>query len=112
MLIVSRRLRETVLFPGFNISVQVVNTKRGLVRLGIEAPPDVAIFRQEVPDRIQGQEAGEPPISRRGAISPLDEMIHHIRNRINISMVGLARWCWRTPGATPPTQFLFLEDRP
>jgi carbon storage regulator CsrA len=90
MLVISRGLREKVLFPSIDVSVQVVSTKQGVVPLGIEAPPDVAIFRQEVLDRIQGQEAGEPPISRRSAMSPLDQMIHRIRNRLNIATVGLA----------------------
>jgi two-component system, OmpR family, response regulator len=90
MLVISRRLHEKVLFPSINVSVQVVSTKQGMVRLGIEAPPDVAIFRQEVLDRIQGQEVGEPPISRRSAMSPLDQMIHRIRNRLNTATVGLA----------------------
>jgi carbon storage regulator CsrA len=90
VLVISRCLREKVLSPCINVAVQVVSTKQGVVRLGIEAPPDVAIFRQEVLDWIQGQEAGEPPISRRSAISPLDRMIHGNRNRLNIATVGLA----------------------
>jgi carbon storage regulator CsrA len=90
MLVISRCLREKVLFPSINVAVQVVSTKQGVVSLGIEAPPDVATFRQEVLDRMQGQEAGEPPIARRSAISPLDQMVHWIRKRLNIATVGLA----------------------
>jgi carbon storage regulator CsrA len=90
MLVISRRLHEKVLFPSINVSVEVVGTKPGVVRLGIEAPPDVAIFRQEVLDRIQGQEAGEPPIIKPSAMSPLDQMVHRIRNRLNIATIGLA----------------------
>jgi len=35
MLFISRRLQEKVLFPSINVSVQVVSTKQGVVRLGI-----------------------------------------------------------------------------
>jgi carbon storage regulator CsrA len=61
MLVIARCLREKVLFPSINFSVQVVSTKQGVVHLGIEAPPDVAIFRQEVLDRILGQANAPEP---------------------------------------------------
>ena len=48
MLVLSRRLHEKVLFPGLNITVQVVSIKPGVVRIGIEAPPDVRIVREEI----------------------------------------------------------------
>jgi carbon storage regulator CsrA len=48
MLVLSRRLHEKILFPGLNITVQVVTIKPGVVRLGIEAPPNVKIFREEL----------------------------------------------------------------
>lgn len=67
MLVLSRRLRESIRFPGFDTSVQVVGIKGGVVRLGIEAPPRVAILREEIPDRgaIWGPlEAGAPSMER------------------------------------------------
>jgi carbon storage regulator CsrA len=48
MLVLSRRLHEKILFPGLNITVQVVKIKPGVVRIGIEAPPNVKIFREEL----------------------------------------------------------------
>ena len=45
MLVLSRRLHERIQFPGLNITVQVVAIKPGVVRIGIEAPPDVKVFR-------------------------------------------------------------------
>ena len=48
MLVLSRRLNEKILFPGMSISVQVVAFKPGQVRLGIEAPPEVPVWREEV----------------------------------------------------------------
>ena len=48
MLVLSRRLHEKVLFPGLNITVQVVAIKPGVVRIGIEAPPEVRIAREEL----------------------------------------------------------------
>ena len=48
MLVLSRRLHERIQFPGLNITVQVVAIKPGVVRIGIEAPPDVRIVREEI----------------------------------------------------------------
>ncbi|HEV3257981.1 MAG TPA: carbon storage regulator [Gemmataceae bacterium] len=51
MLVLSRRLNQKILLPGVHTSVRVVAIKRGVVRLGIEAPPSVTVLREEVQDR-------------------------------------------------------------
>jgi len=51
MLVLTRRLNERLLFPGLHTTIQVVSIKPGLVRLGIEAPEEVRVLREEVPDR-------------------------------------------------------------
>ena len=52
MLVLSRRLHEKILFPGLNITVQVVAIKPGVIRIGIEAPPDVRIVREEILEQL------------------------------------------------------------
>ena len=52
MLVLSRRCGESVTI-GPDIRVVVVGVKGGQVRLGIEAPPAVAVHREEVYVRIQ-----------------------------------------------------------
>jgi carbon storage regulator len=47
MLVLSRKLGEKI-FIGDNICITVVDIDRGKIRLGIEAPRDVAIYRQEL----------------------------------------------------------------
>jgi carbon storage regulator len=47
MLVLTRRSGERILI-GDNIWVTVVSVERGKVRLGIEAPPDVVVLRQEL----------------------------------------------------------------
>jgi len=51
MLVLSRRLNEKLLFPGLHTSIQIVSIKPGVVRLGIQAPDEVRVLREEVPDR-------------------------------------------------------------
>jgi carbon storage regulator CsrA len=48
MLVLSRRANERILFPELNISVQVLATRSGQVRLGIQAPAGICVVREEV----------------------------------------------------------------
>jgi len=57
MLVLSRRLNERIVLPGLGITIEVVAVKPGVVRLGIEAPPDVPVFREEVLDRCYARAA-------------------------------------------------------
>jgi carbon storage regulator CsrA len=59
MLVLSRRLNESIVFPGVHAAVRVLDIRRGIVRLGIDAPPDVVVMRQEVQQR-QAEWATEP----------------------------------------------------
>jgi carbon storage regulator len=56
MLVLSRKTSEKIVFPGSNITVQVLDIRPGKVRLGIEAPPEVQIMREELLDRPQQRE--------------------------------------------------------
>ena len=52
MLILTRRPQET-LVVGDNIKVQVLGVKGGQVRLGVEAPREVPVYREEIWVRIK-----------------------------------------------------------
>lgn len=59
MLVLTRRLGETIVI-GNNIRLTVVSIGPGRVKLGIEAPADVRIDRQEIHERIVEEKAGTP----------------------------------------------------
>ena len=54
MLILTRRVGETIRIND-DISIQVVGIYGQQVRLGITAPADVAVHREEIYERIQAQ---------------------------------------------------------
>jgi len=61
MLVLSRKLNETIVING-NIHITVVGLRGNHVRIGIEAPDSVGIFRQELWDRAgAGDEARSEP---------------------------------------------------
>lgn len=55
MLILTRRVGESVKI-GANITVTVLGIRGNIVRLGTDAPGDVAIHREEVFRRIKAEE--------------------------------------------------------
>jgi carbon storage regulator len=54
MLVLSRKKDEKIVI-GDNISVMVIEIRGDKVRLGIDAPKDVTVHRQEVYDAIMKQ---------------------------------------------------------
>lgn len=60
MLVLSRKLGEKI-FIGDNICITVVDIDRGKIRLGIEAPRDIAIYRQELLPLGQQRPEGQAP---------------------------------------------------
>ena len=52
MLILTRRVGET-LNIGDDVSLTVLGIKGNQVRIGIKAPPDVAVHREEVAERLR-----------------------------------------------------------
>ena len=57
MLILTRRVGETLMI-GDDISVTVLGVKGNQVRLGVNAPRDVSVHREEIYARIQGEQQG------------------------------------------------------
>jgi carbon storage regulator len=67
MLILTRRIGE-MLTIGDDITVTVLSVKGTQVRLGVNAPREIAVHRQEVYDRIHREQAesSEVPSSATG----------------------------------------------
>jgi carbon storage regulator len=55
MLILTRRVGETVMI-GNEVTVTVLGVKGNQVRIGVNAPKDVAVHREEIYDRIKREE--------------------------------------------------------
>ena len=61
MLILTRRMGETVVI-GDDVTVTVLGVKGNQVRLGVNAPKQVAVHREEIYERIQREQEDDQPV--------------------------------------------------
>ncbi|MGH8497153.1 MAG: carbon storage regulator CsrA [Gammaproteobacteria bacterium] len=68
MLILTRRVGETVMI-GHEVTVTVLGVKGNQVRIGVNAPRDIAVHREEIYERIKREEqnASRPGAALDGA---------------------------------------------
>lgn len=48
MLVLSRRVGERIVLPEMGVVLTVLDVRGGHIRLGISAPPKVAVYREEL----------------------------------------------------------------
>jgi carbon storage regulator len=61
MLVLSRKIGERILVPHCELALTVIAVEGKAVRLGISAPKDVAVYREEVWQKVCQQTPGPPP---------------------------------------------------
>ena len=66
MLILTRRAGETVMI-GDDVSITILGVKGNQVRIGINAPKNIAVHREEIYDRIKREGQRSPPVTGNAA---------------------------------------------
>jgi flagellar assembly factor FliW len=92
MLILTRKIGESILV-GDNIRLVVLEIRGRQIRLGIEAPPDIVVLREEIAQRLADENlraASFNYLEAQQAVNSLAlEVAHHL--------------AWRRPGPESPT---------
>lgn len=101
MLVISRKPHEKILIPAIKASIHVAAVRPGVVRVAINAPPEVVILRGEVADRAAEWEAPQQPAAAAPvAVRPRKSRRagRRLRERLRVASMtmGLARLQLRT----------------
>ena len=104
MLVLSRRPGQKIVFPALGISIEVLQSKGAVTRLGIEAPVDIEVHRQEILEKagvnISSAEADSQADTER-------ERRHRLNNKLNaltLKLQLLQRQISRGTAVEPGTQ--------
>jgi carbon storage regulator len=57
MLVLSRKIGESIVFPGLDIVLTVLDVRGSQVRLGINAPRSIEVHREELWQRLHQEQA-------------------------------------------------------
>lgn len=69
ILVLSRKVNERIIIAG-NITITVVEFRHGKVRIGVEAPADVPVHREEIAEKCKHSLAAGAPRAGR-VVSPV-----------------------------------------
>jgi carbon storage regulator CsrA len=76
MLVLSRRAEEKIVFPALGVTLHLLRIKGNIARIGIEAPPEIRVLREE----LEGKGPARP-----GLASPA----HLLRNQLGLLTLTL-----------------------
>lgn len=66
MLVLSRKIGQQIVLPSCRATITVVRIVGNKVQLGIQAPLETSVHRQEIWDRISDHQGTRPSASLRG----------------------------------------------
>jgi carbon storage regulator CsrA len=98
MLVLSRRPQEKIVFPHVGITVEVVSVSGQTVRVGVTAPRDILILRNEiaekgVPEPVAAPAAAKSPAAEPPRADGIDESsreaLHRLKNRLNSANLAI-----------------------
>jgi carbon storage regulator CsrA len=92
MLVLSRRPGQRILFPHFDIAVQVLPGKGSTVRLGIEAPPHIEVLREEIASTATVRTAANQAERQdrhdlRGRLNTVSMALHLVEKQLQAGLI-------------------------
>lgn len=73
MLVLSRKKNESIVING-NIEIKIIETDDGKVKIGIEAPNDIKVYRKEIFEQIAKENKAASNASNKLEVLKLQEL--------------------------------------
>jgi len=83
MLVLSRRPDQQIVFPSIGVSIKLLKVRGAVAKIGIDAPRDLKILRDEVSAK-QAEMAQAEQLSKSPPVSN-----HQLRNQLNSAKLGI-----------------------
>ena len=85
MLVLSRQAEETIVFPSLGINLQVLRCSRNSVKIGIDAPREIAVLRGEIQDEeiSSGATRVAANLLAKAALPNLRQTVHEAAATLN-----------------------------
>ncbi len=90
MLVLSRRVDQKVTFPGLGITVQILGVKGSNVKIGIDAPLEIRVIREELADQEPVAKPQATESRPRTHVIRLPQVVRHeMRNQLHTLSIAL-----------------------
>lgn len=87
MLVLSRSQNEKIVFPRLDITVQVLQIGKNKVRIGVKAPREVSVLRDEL--ATAGHSEAQPETQSEAFGTSQRKLSHALRNRLHTAQLAL-----------------------
>ncbi len=91
MLVLSRRAQQKIVFPNLGVTLSILQVRGRIVKVGIEAPPEISVLRQEVFSSQLQEQATETSVDQMIDESDAADSNaeHRRRNQLNVLQLTL-----------------------
>ncbi|MCM2371998.1 response regulator [Aporhodopirellula aestuarii] len=86
MLVLSRRAQQQISFPNLGVTLSILQVKGRIVKVGIQAPPEITVLRQESLENAppeQPKSGAYDAVKPKRSTSSTDDAEHWRRNQLN-----------------------------
>lgn len=87
MLVLARRPSQSIVFPELGITIQVVETSNSVARIGVHAPREIKILRDEVYNKIIADDPDA--FDSQTALEKEKRERHDLKNRLNAANIAI-----------------------